>query len=281
MKKYGKYVRMGNMKILFTDLDGTLLTTDKRISDADLASIREMTAKGHRFVIASGRPLPSVLKLAASYDLIVPGFYVSCFNGSLIYDCYGEKKIQEITVSYEQAEYIFDEARKEGLHVHTYSDTHVIADHDTEEFRYYLDHIHMPGIVDPDFGRHMTHPPCKLIVMSFVSRDLLEDFRKRHSAWQEGKLDYTYSCDYMLEYTAKGASKGGTVKAMCEFFGIPLSDAIAVGDEENDISMIEAAGIGVAMQNATETVKSRADYITECDNNHDAITEVIRKFILP
>lgn len=269
------------MKILFTDLDGTLLTTDKRISDRDLGSIRKMTKAGHRFVIASGRPLPSVLLLAKEYDLIVPNFYVSCFNGSLIYDCYNEKTILQLGVPYEYADYLFEEARREGLHIHTYSDTHVIADHETEEFRYYLAHIHMPGIADHDYRKHVTHEPCKLIVMSLESRERLNAFQKEHEAWQQGKLDHTYSCDYMLEYTKIGASKGASVKMLCDIFQIPLSDAIAVGDEENDVSMIEAAGCGVAMRNASRTVKSHADYVTENDNDHDAITEVIERFILP
>ncbi len=268
------------MKILFTDLDNTLLTSDKRISDTDLSSIRKMTEAGNGFVLASGRPLPSVLKLAESYDLIGPNFYVSCFNGSLIYDCYAKKIVSQLGVPLEYARYIFDEAAKAGLHVHTYSDTHVIADHESEEFDYYLAHIHMPGIVAHDFENHITHDPCKLIVMSMQSREILNRFQADHAAWEAGRLDHTYSCDYMLEYTQKGASKGSSIAVLCDLFHIPLSDSVAVGDEENDISMIEAAGVGVAVANAREPVKAAADYITERDNDHDAITEVIRKFIL-
>ncbi|MBR6451153.1 MAG: HAD family phosphatase [Lachnospiraceae bacterium] len=268
------------MKILFTDLDGTLLTRDKRISDADLASIRRMIGAGHRFVIASGRPLPSVLKLVDEYDLNRPNFYVSCFNGSLIYDCYEKKTIRQITVSYEDAQYLFDCAAKEGLHVHTYSDTHVVSHHETEEMTYYLAHIHMPGLVSKDVKKYLTHEPCKLIVMSFESRLRLQEFQKKMAPFEEGRLSHTYSCDYMLEYAALEASKGASIRVLCADHGIPVSDAVAVGDEENDISMIDAAGVGVAMKNATDAVKSHADYITQRDNDHDAITEVIERFIL-
>ncbi len=268
------------MKILFTDLDQTLLTKDKRISDTDLSSIRKMTAAGNGFVLASGRPLPSVLKLADEYDLIRPNFYVSCFNGSLIYDCFHKETIRRLGVPYEDARTIFEEAAKEGLHVHTYSDTHVVADHESEEYHYYLAHIHMPGIIDHDFEKHLTHEPCKLIVMSLASRERLQQFQKEHEAWELPRLDHTYSCDYMLEYTHKGASKGTSVAALCERFHIPLSDSIAVGDEENDMSMIETAGIGVAVANARENVKAVADYVTERDNDHNAISEVIERFIL-
>lgn len=269
------------MKILFTDLDGTLLTTDKRISDTDLASIKKMIENGHQFVIASGRPLPSVLELANKYDLIRPGFFVSCFNGSIIYDCYNQKMIQRVTVPFDDVQYLFDEAIKEGLHVHTYSDNEVISAADTEEFRYYLGHIHMPGIISTDFKAHMDHEPSKIIIMSFESRDRLIRFQKEHAGYTDNRLNFTYSCDFMLEYSSLQGSKGNSLLAMCQFLGIPVADSIAVGDEENDLSMILAAGCGVVMANGNDSVKEYADYVTANDNDHNGISEVIDEFILP
>lgn len=268
------------MKILFTDLDGTLLTTDKRISDTDLASIKRMTKAGNQFVIASGRPLPSVLELANKYNLIHPNFFVSCFNGSVIYDCYNRKMIQQVTVPFDDVQYLFDEAVKEGLHVHTYSDTSAIAAADTEEFKYYLGHIHMPGIVSTDFKAYMNHEPSKIIVMSFESRDRLIRFEKEHEAYTKSRLNTTYSCDFMLEYSSLKGSKGNSLLAMCQYLGIPVSDSIAVGDEQNDLSMIMAAGTGVVMANGNDSVKEFADYVTKNDNDHNGITEIIEEFIL-
>lgn len=268
------------MKILFTDLDGTLLTDDKRISDTDLKNIRQMTDKGNQFVIASGRPLPSVLELSEQYGLIRPGFYVSCFNGSVIYDCYNKKTVQRITVPFDDVQYLFDEAVKEGLHVHTYSDTEIIAAASTPELEHYLKHIHMPGVITTDFKAHMEHEPSKIIVMSFESRDRLIRFEKDHEIYTKNRLNTTYSCDFMLEYSSLSGSKGNSLLAMCQFLGIPVSDSIAVGDEENDLSMICAAGVGVVMKNGKDSVKEYADYITENDNNHNAISEIIERFIL-
>lgn len=268
------------MKILFTDLDGTLLTTGKRISDTDLSSINKMIDAGHHFVISSGRPLPSVLKLANEFNLIRPGFYVSCFNGSVIYDCYNQKMLQRLTVAFEDVQYIFDEAQKEGLHVHTYSDEAVISAKDTEEYRFYLSHIHMPGIVSTDFKAYMDHEPSKIIVMSFESRDRLIRFQKEHAPYTDGRLNFTYSCDFMLEYASLQGSKGNALLAMCQLLGIPVSDSIAIGDEQNDLSMICAAGLGVVMANGNDSVKEYADYVTHNDNDHNAITEIIEKFIL-
>lgn len=83
-----------------------------------------------------------------------------------------------------------------------------------------------------------------------------------------------------LEHVAPGIDKGSAVRFLCEYTGIPLCNTIAAGDAENDISMIRAAHIGCAMRNAEEEVKQAADYITENDNNHDGVAEIIHKFVL-
>ena len=84
----------------------------------------------------------------------------------------------------------------------------------------------------------------------------------------------------MLEFSHLQSNKGDAVRFMADFYGVPMGDTIAVGDEENDCPMIEAAGVGVAMANASQVVKDVADYVTERDNNHSGIAEVIEKFVL-
>ena len=74
-------------------------------------------------------------------------------------------------------------------------------------------------------------------------------------------------------------NKGSAILRLCSLLDIPIEHTIAVGDEWNDISMIQAAHIGVAVKNAVEAVKEAADYVTERDNNHDAVAEVIEKFM--
>ena len=75
-------------------------------------------------------------------------------------------------------------------------------------------------------------------------------------------------------------NKGAAVTALCRQLGIDIRDSVAAGDENNDVSMIRAAGVGAAMANAVAAAKAAADYVTERDNNHDGIAEVIRKFFL-
>ena len=83
-----------------------------------------------------------------------------------------------------------------------------------------------------------------------------------------------------MEYLPLGASKGSAVRTLCEMLGVDIKNAYAAGDERNDISMIEAAGVGIAMKNAVNEAKAVADYITENDNDHDGIAEIIDRLIL-
>ena len=108
----------------------------------------------------------------------------------------------------------------------------------------------------------------------------LVDFRAEMRKTTEGKLFDVFSKPEMLEFSHMQSNKGAAVKFMADFYKVPVADTIAVGDEENDCPMIEAAGVGVAMANASQVAKDIADYVTVNDNNHSGITEVIEKFVL-
>jgi hypothetical protein len=139
-------------------------------------------------------------------------------------------------------------------------------------------------MVDPvvvkDATAYLKEDPIKVIVISHESRDKLNEFREHMSAWCEGRVAMVFSSSILLEFANPAATKGMSVKFMCDHFNIPIENSVAAGDEENDISMIEAAGTGVAMCNGTDITKAAADYVTLNDNNHNGITEIINRFIL-
>lgn len=271
---------MTDKKILFSDLDGTLLNSKKEISKANLEAIKKMTDEEHIFVIATGRPIQSAILIAQEYGLITPGFYIASYNGGLIYDCYERKTIQKYTVPFPYVRYLFDEAARSGLHCHTYSRTHVVSEHQTEALDHYTKHIGMPGLVVDDVLSALDEEPIKLIVISHGGREQLAAFRDHLAPWADDKMCSTFSSDILLEYANPASTKGNAVRFLCEYFHIPIENAIAAGDEENDITMINTAGIGVVMQNGTSFTKEQADYITERDNDHDGIAEIVEKFVL-
>ena len=268
-------------KMLFTDLDATLLSSDKSVSPGNLAAIGEMTAKGHFFVLASGRPLYSVLKIAARYGWDTPGYYISSYNGGLIYDCGAKKDILVHGVSLEDVRFLLTKAHNAGLHAHTYDRGHVVSLYDTPELDRYTKGIAMPKLIVDDLERHFgTKLPIKAIVISYEGKERLKAFQESIRDYTDARLSHTFSSPILLEYASLSSSKGKSLLSLADHLDIPLKDTIACGDEENDRSMIEAAGIGVVMKNGVDEVKDCADYITEADNDHDGIAEVIRRFIL-
>lgn len=276
------------MKILFTDLDGTLLTDDKRILDVDMQAIDRMLAAGHKLVITTGRPLVSAKRLAEKYGFLKPGFYLVSFNGGLIYDCASGESILTRRISVEAVKSIMDAAHACGMHAHTYAGDLVVSEYETEQLKTYCKQMQMDYVVVKDIREYFVEgpinvvvkPPIKVNIITPFEHGSLVDFRAEMRKSTEGKLFDVFSKPEMLEFSHMQSNKGDAVRFMSDFYKIPLSDTIACGDEENDCPMIKAAGVGVAMCNGSEVARECADYVTMQDNNHGGIAEVIEKFIL-
>lgn len=269
-------------KILFTDLDGTLLNSDKLVSEGNREAIQRLLDAGHYLVVATGRPVKSGFKVVKSLGLTMPGCYMVAYNGAVLFDCANETICMEQSIPLEHARYLFAEAKKYGLYVQTYGmDDKILAEQDGLELDFYvrgnrnaLNYQVCENVCD-EIGRE----PNKVLLIS-MEEQKLHNFQRDHREWEADKCNSMFSCREFLEYLPKGVDKGNGVSKLCEILGIPLENAYAAGDEQNDISMIRAAGVGIAMKNAIDEVKEAADYVTVNDNDHDAIAEVIDKLIL-
>lgn len=280
------------MKILFSDLDGTLLTDEKTILPQDMQAIEKMLAAGHKFVITTGRPLTSAKMLAKKYGFYRPGFFIVSFNGGLIYDCATEQPILTRRIPAESVKYIMDEAHRRGMHAHTYAGDLVISEYETEQLKTYCRLMQMDYLVVKDIREYFgdnapinvvikpSENPIKVNIITPFDHDSLLDFRIEMRKIFEGKLFDVFSKPEMLEFSNMLSNKGDAVRFMAEYYSVPLADTIACGDEENDCPMIEAAGVGVAMANASEAALRIANYVTRNDNNHGGVSEVIYKFVL-
>lgn len=267
-------------KILFTDMDGTLLNDEKEISKKVYEAIDRFTEAGGRVVLSSGRPLKSILETKSSLGLSYPGMYVIAYNGALVYDCQAEKPIFEKNLSIDYVNQTMDIAREFGIHCQTYSDTHILAERESRELLAYRKHIHLPYRIVENAGEYLKSihmEPYKLIAIE-NEREKLEALKQELEKRLHG-LHAIYSAKNYLEVIHKDASKGNAVKFLCTYLQIPVEATVAAGDAANDISMLEAAGVGVAMKNATRETKQAADYITEHTNNEDGILEVFDRWM--
>lgn len=271
------------MKLLFTDLDDTLLNNQSLVSPETKAFLDEFLADGNRLVLCSGRPLMSVMEVKEEAGLNQPGIFLSCSNGTRIYDCDRQRTIKKYGLPLSYVSYLQKEAEKLNLHIQTYREDDredaVISPADDEEIRYYRRKVHLPLVVSEKLRDALTEDPCKMLAISLHNFEKLETFRKNISEWAEGKIRTIYSSDQYLELFDWNAGKGSSLLFLSDYLGIPVSDTYAAGDADNDISMLDAAGCGIAMKNATDKVKAHADVITDLDNDQNGLADMMRKLL--
>ena len=268
-------------KALFLDLDGTLLTDKKELTSGNYEAIQRALALGHRIIIATGRPLVSAVMQAKALGLTGDGCYLIAYNGCTLYDTYRKKTVFSSVLPMDLVYRVFEEANRRNIHIQAYDETSVVVEPrcNTSVAAQYSRRIQMTWKEIPDIHA-LKRNPEKLLIIDYNQKEPLDQFRDWLASFASDELDSYYSNDNYVEIVPKGMTKGGALRQMAEYLHIPMENTIAAGDAPNDISMIQAAHIGVAMKNADPEVKAAADYITERDNNHDGIAEVIEKYML-
>lgn len=268
---------MNDSKIFFFDLDGTLLNSKKEISVATKNALKEFTEQGNHFCISSGRPLSYIIDIYKKLGFDFKGSYLIGFNGSQIYDVDNKKIIYKIGVPHNIIMDIWDMAYSMGIHIHTFNDSYIISTKEDKETKSYekKNYIPVKYVSKEKILEQMSEDePAKLIA---IDNDhlKLEKFRDEIKLKYGNKLTVLFSSDCYLEIFNINSGKGNAVTKLCNILNIPIKNSLAAGDQENDISMIKAAGIGIAMINGVDEVKKIADVITKKDNDNDGLVEFI------
>ena len=265
-------------KILFTDMDGTLLLNNSTVSKKMKLALDRLTAAGHKLVLSSGRPLDSILEVAEAEGLCYPGALIISNNGSLVYDCASRTPLMEQTVPFEIAADIFAAAKRLGVHVQTYTDHEIVCEKEDEEVKFYRSRVHLPLITAADELSVLSRPPYKVHTIHLTDKSKLDALKAEIEVLHGDTITAQFSNDQYLEFYNKNAGKGNAILWVCSYFGIPKENSYASGDAPNDISMLLAAGTGIAMANADPEVKKIADVITRDDNEHNGLIEIIEKY---
>jgi len=269
-------------KILFSDLDATLLNDRKEIEGDTAAAIDEMLKQGSVFAICTGRPLASARAVAAQFGLDRSGCYIAAYNGGVLYDPSLDQVISYASIPLEVVRKMFRKAEHAGLYIHTYDrrDDTVLARRRTRELDAYISHTKLPPRTGTDIPDKMAGEPAKMIVISLDDHERLVQFWEENAEWSKDTLNSFFSCEQYLEYCPSGISKGAAVEKLCEYLDIPVEASVAAGDERNDIAMLKAAGVGAAPRNAHPLAKEAAGYVCRKDHNAGAVGEIIQKFFL-
>jgi Cof subfamily protein (haloacid dehalogenase superfamily) len=276
--KGGFLVRKINYKMIVSDFDGTLVQGDGNVSEKNIKAINEYIDAGGIFVISTGR-VPSAI-LSRARELGLKGL-ISCCQGTIILDIESGKILFDQRLPEKTTVDACREMEKLGLHIHAYDLWEYYSNIDDEMLRYYQDITETKAILVlneklSDFISKKNLSAYKLLAMV-----LPEDNAKIVAKLKEAKIpdcDITKSAKFLVEIVNDKCSKGSAVSFLAKHYGIEIEKTVGIGDNYNDISMIEAVGLGVAVANAEDALKQRAGYVCENSNEQSAIAEVIEKF---
>lgn len=266
-------------KVLITDMDGTLLDEKVQITEKTKKALNLAYERGVKIIFATGRLYSSAYKYAEEFDFPIP---IISSNGAVIIDGDGEK-IYENTLEGKKVVEAVKIMEKAGLYHHLYTEDTVYGREIDIPFlkRYYSDrkgNLAVKTVEYRDIEEVLSEGIkfSKILASSqnYSELDILEEELKEIS-----NIELTKSWIDNVEVMNKGVSKGKAIEQYCKIKGISLEEIIAIGDNENDIPMIQYAGLGVAMGNAVDSVKEVADVITET-NGREGIVKVVNDYIL-
>ena len=266
-------------KLLVLDVDGTLLNDEREISKRTLAALLKVQQMGVRIVLASGRPTYGLMPLAKTLELGNYGGFVLSYNGCQIIKAQNGEILFERRINPEMLPYLEKKARKNGFAIFTYHDDTLITDSPDNEYiknEALLNNLKI--IREDEFSTAIDFAPCKCMLVSDKEKALigLEQHWEKRLA---GTLDAFRSEPYFLEVVPCGVNKANTLGALLEHLGVTREEVIAVGDGVCDVTMLQLAGMGVAMGHSQDSVKVCADYVT-ASNEEDRVALAVEKLIL-
>ena len=259
---------MKDVKIVFVDLDGTLKDSSQKISIRNKKVFEKLMDKGVQIVFATGRSLPYTVSLSKQFST---SSYVISSNGAEIYNYGSQRKLYQSVLSKENLNKLSEIIKKYNL--------------------YFIANCFLNSYTNKDFGdpgkkhvsaiEEISEDISQLIVESY-SLDSMKLFRRDIADMTGIKISNksrnVNDSNKILFYdiTCSDVSKGNAVKILCNHLGIKLEDAMAIGDSDNDIEMLQSVGVSVAVSNATESLKSVAS-ITTNSNDEEGVAVILEK----
>lgn len=264
-------------RLLVLDIDGTVTNSQKEVTEKTRKAILGLEERGIRVAIASGRHPQGVLPIDRILDFHQFGNFILAFNGARIMDVRQNTCVYERRLPPFLPARLWKDAKNYGLGISTYTENALIAGTRPDPYMELESRIsHIPIEYHEDFCRFVDFPVNGCLFTG--SPEDIEAIEPVLSCryFHETQIFRSEPC--FLEVVSKNVDKAYSLKHLLEKLGIAREEMVCCGDSFNDISMIRYAGLGVAMANAQEKVKDIANYITEQDNDHDGIAEVIERF---
>lgn len=270
-------MRKINYKMIVSDFDHTLVNNDGTISEENKKAITEYVKNGGVFVISTGRLHYGIVPRAK--ELGLKGL-VACGQGTVIQDIESGEMISEATLPCEVTARICEKMEELGLHIHVYAPEDYYSNMDDEPLKLYEHAVRRKAklvLESPISGFVRENGICSYKVLAMVEPKDNAKIRETLSACDFKGCKVTKSAEYLVEVINASYSKGTAVEFLAERFAIPLEKVICVGDQLNDIPMIEKAGLGIAVKNADEELKKKA-LVFDYTNEESAVGKIIEKY---
>lgn len=261
------------IKMIATDIDGTILNWDGHFSPQLIACMEELKKSGIKVVLVTGRMHSSTAPIVRALGLNTP---VVSYQGGLIKDIDGTTLYQK-DLPVDTAKEIIAWAKQRNIHLNLYLDDKLYVEQDCDTVRKYIK------------GKFVNFNVCPFesLELKNVNKLLAIDYSdaKRVTAWVEElgekfpELYIVKSTPYFCEIGCKEAKKSSGVEFLAKMWGFKKEEVLAIGDQNNDIELLKAGGIAVAMGNGTEELKKYADFVTDTIDN-DGFVKAVKKFVL-
>lgn len=261
-------------KLMAVDVDGTLLDSKGVLTQKTQEAIKQGVESGLVFVISSGRPIQGVEQLNRKLNLDLP--FIT-YNGAMVVMGKSKEILYEQKLSQKDAKSIIELGEKYKTTVIVWRDNKLFVNEINENSKRYGELTETEPILINDMEEITENGVTKILWFDEV--DSIEKYQAEVGELLSTEINYHTSQPWFLEFVHKKASKAIAMEKIGEYYGIEQCEMIAVGDGFNDLSMIEYAGLGVAMGNSREEIKKKANYVT-LSNDEDGVAHVIYKFVL-
>lgn len=262
------------IKLIASDLDGTLLNNACFITERTKEAIRKAREKGVLFTFATGRMFRSALPFALELGIDLP---LITYEGALVKSPTTKEVLYHCPLPVEWAKEVIAVGDREKLSINVYLDDAIYIHRETQEIHDYCRTVKVPFTKVDDLQSFLDRDPDKVIYIGEEEK-LVTLWRELENKFKQ-QVHITRSTLHFLEFTNPQATKGYGINVLSRSLGIKKEEIMAFGDNFNDLPLLQSAGMAVAMGNATDELKQVADYIT-LPNNEDGVAKAIEKFVL-
>ncbi|GAA3024731.1 Cof-type HAD-IIB family hydrolase [Tetragenococcus solitarius] len=267
------------IKLVAIDLDGTLLDGQKKISLRNKKALQKAREQGTKVVICTGRPLAGIRPYLEELDMQGTGDYSITFNGGLVQKNATGEIVEKAAMKQEEILDLVDLAKKLNLPLDVLSDDVVLSLPTSAQHLSIYPQLNPLLTFQAAAVEELTSERLYNKAVVGYHQEYLDEQIAQIPAIYKDRYEVIKSRGNLLEFMPKGITKAYGIASLAKDLNFSPAEVMGIGDEENDLPMIEYAGFGVAMENAVEQVKQKANIIT-ASNEEDGVAQVVEKYVL-